>query len=138
MTEGLTAELRRQVVERARGRCEYCGLSQEGQEATFHVDHVVPRSAGGGPELSNLALACVSCSLHKAARMTAVDAQTGEETRLFHPRRDRWKDHFRWEGVVVTGLTAVGRTTVRALRLNRPLIVAIRTEEEWLGRHPPE
>ena len=137
MTDTLTAELRRQVVERAGGRCEYCGLSQEGQEATFHVDHVVPRSAGGGSKLANLALACVSCSLRKAARMTAGDPETGEETRLFHPRRDRWRDHFRWEGVILTGVTAVGRTTVSALRLNRPLIVAIRTEEEWLGRHPP-
>lgn len=55
--------LRDQVVLRAGNRCEYCGLSQVGQEAAFHVDHVVPRVAGGPTELDNLALACVSCSL---------------------------------------------------------------------------
>lgn len=137
MTEGLSPQVRWQVVDRARGRCEYCGLSQEGQEATFHVDHVVPRSAGGPSELSNLALACVSCSLRKAARSSAVDPQTSEETRLFHPRRDRWNDHFRWDGVVVAGTTGIGRATVGALQMNRPLIVAIRTEEALLGRHPP-
>jgi 5-methylcytosine-specific restriction endonuclease McrA len=61
----IPAWLRRQVVFRAGGRCEYCGLAQEGQEATFHVDHIVPRAAGGPTEADNLALACVSCSLRR-------------------------------------------------------------------------
>jgi len=43
----IPAELRRLVVQRAAGRCEYCGLSQEGQEATFPADHVIPVTAGG-------------------------------------------------------------------------------------------
>jgi 5-methylcytosine-specific restriction endonuclease McrA len=61
----IPAWLRRQVVFRAGGRCEYCGLAQEGQEATFHVDHIVPRAAGGPTEADNLALACVSCLLRR-------------------------------------------------------------------------
>ncbi len=36
----ISFELRRTVEARAKGRCEYCGLSQEGQEATFHIDHI--------------------------------------------------------------------------------------------------
>ncbi len=36
--------LQRSVVARAENRCEYCQLSQEGQEATFHFDHVVPQA----------------------------------------------------------------------------------------------
>jgi 5-methylcytosine-specific restriction endonuclease McrA len=59
----IPAGMRSQVVLRAGNRCEYCGLSQVGQEAAFHVDHVVPRVAGGPTESENLALACVSCSL---------------------------------------------------------------------------
>jgi len=59
----LPAELRRLVIQRAAGRCEYCGLSQEGQEATFHIDHVIPVAVGGQTVAENLALACVSCSL---------------------------------------------------------------------------
>lgn len=39
--------LRDQVVLRAGNRCEYCGLSQAGQEATFHVDHVTVGEAAG-------------------------------------------------------------------------------------------
>ncbi|MBX3397312.1 MAG: HNH endonuclease [Gemmataceae bacterium] len=50
--------LRSAVIHRAGGRCEYCLLSQTGQEATFHVDHIDPISASGASESSNLALAC--------------------------------------------------------------------------------
>lgn len=62
------AKLRRLVIQRAAGRCEYCGLSQQGQEATFHVDHIIPRSQEGTTTEDNLALACISCSLRKGDR----------------------------------------------------------------------
>jgi hypothetical protein len=129
--------LRRLVVNRAAGRCEYCGLSQEGQEATFHIDHVLPLSAGGATAETNLALACVSCSLRKESRRSAVDPSGGRRVPLFHPRRQRWLDHFRWDGATVAPLTATGRATIVALQMNRPLILSIRTEEAHRGRHPP-
>ena len=133
----IPAKLRRPVIRRAAGRCEYCGLSQEGQEATFHIDHIVPIKAGGKTESGNLALACVSCSLRKAARQTAIDPQSGEEMTLYNPRRNNWHKHFRWEGVCLVDLTATGRATVEALKMNRALILAIREEESAMGRHPP-
>jgi len=94
----LPVEVRRFVSQRATGRCEYCGLSQEGQEARFHIDHIVPVVAGGQTTAENLALACVSCSLRKAARQTAIDPQTGGEVALYNPRREQWAEHFRWGG----------------------------------------
>jgi hypothetical protein len=129
--------LRRRVAERAGARCEYCGLSQAGQEATFHVDHVIPVNAGGETRADNLALACVSCSLRKAARTHVLDSVTGRRAPVFNPRVERWDAHFRWDGVVLVGLTAIGRATVDALRMNRALALAIRREETALGRHPP-
>ena len=129
--------LRDLVVRRADGRCEYCQLSQVGQEATFHIDHIVPRIDGGETEEDNLALACVSCSLRKEARRTAADPETGKIVPLFNPRVDDWHSHFSWDGVFLVGLTAKGRATVGALRLNRPVILAIRREEAERGRHPP-
>jgi len=129
--------LRRLVVSRASERCEYCGLAQQGQEATFHIDHVLPLSAGGKTTAENLALACVSCSLRKESRRSAVDPLSGRRVPLFHPRRQRWLDHFRWDGVAIVPLTAAGRATVFALQMNRPLILAIREEEAHRGRHPP-
>jgi hypothetical protein len=35
--------LERMVRERAGNRCEYCGLAQVGQEATFHIDQTLIR-----------------------------------------------------------------------------------------------
>jgi hypothetical protein len=133
----IPATLRDEVTLRAGNRCEYCGLTQAGQEATFQIDHVVPRVAAGPTTIDNLALACVSCSLRKWARQEATDPDTGQPAPLFNPRRDDWSEHFRWEGAVVVPRTPTGRATVGALALNRPLIVAIRREETERGRHPP-
>ncbi|NLX99446.1 MAG: HNH endonuclease [Rhodopirellula sp.] len=133
----IPAHLWRLVFRRAGGRCEDCGLSQEGQEARFHVDHVAPVSRGGATIEENLALACVSCSLRKAARQHALDPQSGVKAALFNPRRDSWKEHFCWDGVQIQGLSPTGRATVEALKMNRVLILAIRGEEMLRGRHPP-
>lgn len=133
----IPVKLRRLVLRRAAGRCEYCQLSQQGQEATFHLDHVLPVAADGQTSAENLALACVSCSLRKAARQTAKDPDTGREVSLFNPRQERWQVHFRWEGAFVVGRTEVGRATIAVLDLNRPVIRAIREEEAVRGRHPP-
>ncbi len=130
--------MRRATVRRAEGRCEYCQLSQVGQEATFHIDHVTPVAAGGPTTLENLALACVSCSLKKGARQTGTDPSSGEEAALFNPRGDVWLEHFEWSGPELVPLTAVGRALVSLLQLNRPILVSIRAEEQLLGRHPPE
>jgi hypothetical protein len=129
--------LQAEIVLRASNRCEYCGLSQLVQEATFHIDHVVPRVAGGPTTVHNLALVCVSCSLRKWAKQTAVDPESGEELPLFNPRMQVWAEHFRWAGEQIVPLTPTGRATVAALAMNRPLILAIRQEEAARGRHPP-
>jgi hypothetical protein len=133
----IPASLHRLVIQKADNRCEYCGLSQLGQAATFHIDHVVPVVAGGSTTAGNLALACVSCSLSKGARQDIEDPETSKTVTIFNPRQQTWKEHFSWRGVEVVGLTAVGRATVNALKLNREIIRAIRVEEEFFGRHPP-
>jgi len=129
--------LRRFVAERAQQRCEYCGLAQEGQEATFHIDHIVPRTAGGQTIEENLALACVSCSLRQEARRSGLDPLSKWNVALFHPRLQSWSDHFEWNGVFVEGRSPTGRATVATLNLNRSIILAIREEEIERGRHPP-
>ena len=133
----IPAALRRLVIQRAKNRCEYCGISQVGQVATFHIDHIVPVVAGGETTAENLALACVSCSLRKGAKQDLKDLETGEVVSIFNPRQRLWKEHFTWNGVQVAGLTPMGRATVQALDLNRATMMTIREEEELLGRHPP-
>jgi hypothetical protein len=132
----LTAALRDAVLIRAARRCEFCQLAQAGQEAAFHIDHIVPRAADCSTTEHNLALACVSCSLHKAAKQTGIDPESGQQSALYNPRTQRWSEHFRWDGELAIGVTAIGRATISALRMNRPLILAIRREEFIRGRHP--
>ncbi|MEE3718104.1 HNH endonuclease signature motif containing protein [Tumidithrix elongata RA019] len=133
----IPVSLRRLVIQRANNLCEYCGLSQLGQAATFHIDHVIPVVAGGLTTEDNLALACVSCSLYKGARQDVEDPETNKMVPIFNPRQQSWREHFCWNDVQIVGLTAVGRATVNALKLNRAIILAIREEEKLLGRHPP-
>jgi 5-methylcytosine-specific restriction endonuclease McrA len=126
MSEHVPAALGKLVRERARRRCEYCGLPQSSQ-AAFHVDHVKPRSAHGATIASNPALACVTCSLRKAARTQARDPMSKERVPLFHPRQDRWSDHLRWtRGCRLIGRTPTGRATISALGMNRSAVIAIR------------
>ncbi|PZV12126.1 MAG: HNH endonuclease [Leptolyngbya sp.] len=134
----ISVSLRRLAIQRADNRCEYCGISQIGQVATFHIDHIVPVVAGGETAAENLALACVSCSLRKGARQKLEDLETSEIVSVFNPRQQIWKEHFAWNGVQIVGLTSTGRATIQALDLNRLTMLAIRAEEELLGRHPPQ
>lgn len=96
--------LRSEVITRAGNRCEYCGLSQEGQEATFHIDHIQPVSLNGETHLDNLALACVSSPLRKGVSIGALDPETGLAVPLFHPRSDSWNLHYRWSGAELVGI----------------------------------
>jgi hypothetical protein len=131
------ASLRRRVIARAGAAANTADYRTLGRQPTFHVDHVVPEAAGGATVLSNLALACIHCSLRKGARQTARDPKTGLSAPLFHPRREQWNHHFRWDGTGMVGLTATGRATVDALALNTPEHRIIRSFETVLQRHPP-
>jgi len=114
----MDARLRQLVRQRADGRCEYCDLRQEQEPLTFHVEHILPRQHGGMDAAENLALACHHCNLHKGTNLSSLDPQTGELTRLFHPRLDDWNEHFTRRGGEIIGFSAIGRTTVILLKMN--------------------
>ena len=99
----MDASLVDEVWARAKGICEYCLLSQRFDVLAFQVDHVVARKHHGTDDLENLALACFACNNHKGANIAGIDPTTGELTRLFHPRRDRWEEHFEWDDAVLLG-----------------------------------
>jgi hypothetical protein len=116
----VSAALRSLIREIATSRCEYC-LTPEGIASIRHeVDHIVARKHGGQTTIENLALCCILCNKHKGSDITSIDPETGGVEVLFHPRRNRWPDHFELRGVEIVGATSVGRVTVRLLRLNRP------------------
>jgi hypothetical protein len=112
--------LEQQVRMRARGLCEYCRMPQSASKLTFPIDHIIARQHGGETASENLAMCCGRCNLSKGPNIAGLDPDTKGLTRLFHPRKDKWVDHFRYDGAVLVGLTNVGRTTAFVLAMNQP------------------
>jgi 5-methylcytosine-specific restriction endonuclease McrA len=57
---------RRNLFARDRNQCQYCGNHFPTSELS--IDHVHPRSQGGGDSWSNLVCACVRCNARKGGR----------------------------------------------------------------------
>jgi hypothetical protein len=91
------------IRERARNCCEYCRMPQEYEDLPFQFDHIIAKSHGGTDGGINRAWACVPCNLYKGSNLSGVDPLTGKVTRLFDPRRQNWKRHFRWNGAILEG-----------------------------------
>ena len=106
------------VRQRAGHRCEYCHLPQHASALRFHIEHIVARQHAGTDAAANLALPCPECNLQKGTNLTGIDPDTGAVTRLFHPRRDQWAEHFARDGARIVGKTPAGRTTVWLLEMN--------------------
>jgi len=118
--------LERTVRERAQRLCEYCRSPEVRSKLPFVLDHIVAKQHGGKTDVENLALCCGFCNRHKGPNLAGLDPDTGALTRLFHPRRDRWREHFRPRGARLVGLTPVGRATIRVLAMNDERQVALR------------
>ncbi|MBK7404026.1 MAG: HNH endonuclease [Phycisphaerales bacterium] len=57
---------RRNLFARDRNQCQYCGHHLPTSELT--LDHVTPRTQGGGDTWENLVCACVPCNARKGGR----------------------------------------------------------------------
>jgi hypothetical protein len=112
--------LRQLVWDRARDTCEYCRIPQSLDILPFQIDHVIAEKHHGPTTEDNLAVCCFSDNSYKGPNIAGIDPQTGQITRLFHPRRDVWKEHFRWDGAELVGLSAIGRATIDVLAINLP------------------
>jgi len=124
----MDATTRDLVRRRADNRCEYCLLRQEHSELTHHIEHIIAKQHGGGDDVDNLALACHRCNLRKGPNLTGVDPITGELVPLFHPRRDRWAEHFLFHSVRIQGITPAGRATVKVLAMNDARRLELRSQ----------
>ena len=77
---------RRNILERDRHTCQYC--NHKGDQLT--LDHVIPRSRGGGDTWENLVAACVRCNVRKGNR-TPKEANMMLRTK---PRQPHSSLHF--------------------------------------------
>ena len=101
----IDAALRQFVRNRAGHRCEYCRIRQvEEPYYRFHIEHVIARQHQGSDDAENLALACHHCNLHKEPNLTGMDPESNTVVPVFHPRRQKWNEHFALQGSVVVGL----------------------------------
>ncbi len=135
----LTAKQKEAVARRAGGCCEYCGSQARFSPDPFSIEHIMPRSKGGTDEDENLALACQGCNNRKYTHVEARDPVSGNLVSLYHPRHQRWTDHFSWneDFTLVIGLTPTGRATVELLKLNREGVVNLRRVLCTIEQHPP-
>lgn len=116
----------RQLVRRiARRRCEYCHLQEAHSSLSFEIEHIIAEKHGGESAIENLAWACRYCNSYKGSNIAGVDPSTHEIFPLFHPRRERWDEHFFWRGPTLSGLTPQARATIAVLRINHPELVAL-------------
>jgi 5-methylcytosine-specific restriction endonuclease McrA len=60
---------RRNLFARDQNRCQYCGKRFPSSELS--LDHIVPRSRGGGNTWENIVCACVRCNVRKGGRTPA-------------------------------------------------------------------
>ncbi|MDJ0676500.1 MAG: HNH endonuclease signature motif containing protein [Calothrix sp. MO_167.B42] len=114
----IPAALRRLVEERANYRCEYCLLPNKVSFFPHEIDHIIAEKHGGKTDEDNLAFTCWRCNRHKGTDLGSFDLHTREFSFLFHPRQQKWSDHFAFEEAVIVGLTNEGRTTAKLLQFN--------------------
>lgn len=138
MRKKIPAALRREVTKRAKGFCEYCRADSDFSDSPFDIEHIIPISQNGKTEIENLAFSCHGCNLYKSNRTESFDVVSEGKSRLFHPRKDVWREHFDWAEnySIVVGITPVGRATVEAMRLNRKGLVNRRKALFIIGEHP--
>jgi HNH endonuclease len=136
MSGYLSAELRRQVAERARFLCEYCLIHETDTFYGCHVDHIISEKHGGLSTLDNLAYACALCNQAKGSDIASLAKESNALTRFFNPRVDRWSDHFGLVRFTIVAKTAIGEATARILGFNVNDRIVERALLNRFGRYP--
>jgi len=134
----LPIELKKRIQEVDNRHCAYCHTKEVNAGQPMTIDHIVPKSQGGETIFENLCFACRCCNEFKSDKTTEQDPLTGERVPLFNPRQHNWNEHFIWDesGIVLLGITTIGRATIVALRINNPVIIAARRRWVSVGWHP--
>lgn len=105
MSKGLSQAKKSAVFEKYEGRCAYCG--KELTTSNFHIDHINPKSCGGGNETSNLNPSCANCNASKSDKDL-------EDYRLFMMIRNS-----AFNGIITTALWRLLQN--RGVMINLPI-----------------
>ena len=138
MSNHISTETRNAVARRANFVCEYCLIAETDAYFKFQIEHIISRKHGGTSDLENLALACVFCNRYKGSDIATISPETGELVRLYNPRTDRWREHFRLNGLIIEPLTEIGEATIRILQMNHEDQILERQVLARRKRYPSE
>ena len=137
MARWISAELRQTIANRAKQLCEYCLIAEADTFYGCQVDHIISLKHGGSSTSNNIAYACALCNRAKGSDIGSITA-SGELTRFFNPRTDRWSEHFRLEGASIQPLTTIGEVTARILGFNDGARLHERDDLIRFGKYPSE
>lgn len=137
MPRRISPELRQIIATRANLLCEYCLVAEADTFYGCEVDHIISLKHGGSSEADNLAYACALCNRSKGSDVGSIST-TGEFSRFFNPRTDRWAGHFFLEHPVIRPLTTVGDVTANILGFNTSARLHERQEMIRFGKYPSE
>ncbi|MEH2236268.1 HNH endonuclease [Nostoc sp.] len=115
-------------TQRANHHCDYCQAPELIFNFPFEVEHIIPLSQQGENDQANLALACRSCNLRKGTRISGIVPGSNTEVSFFHPRQDKWSEHFQvdTQSGKIIGITSLGKVTIEYLEMNSASQMAAR------------
>ena len=119
MSHYISESDRLKVAERANFRCEYCLIFERYAFLPFHIEHIISIKHGGTSNEANLAFSCPLCNYSKGPNVATYDETMSNLVRLFHPRKDKWGNHFEIHKTrLITSKTPIGVATIKILDLN--------------------
>lgn len=88
--------------------------------------------------MKKISVFAVQLAIATKLSTVAIDPLTQKLCSLFHPILERWDDHFCWSNdfTQLIGRTATGRATIELLKMNRPILVELRSYWKELRLHP--
>jgi 5-methylcytosine-specific restriction endonuclease McrA len=96
VSDYVSERLKIKIRQQADDRCGYCQSLQKYVWGTLEIEHIIPKSKGGSNDQQNLWLACRPCNLYKSDQTHGIDPITEENSALFNPRTQQWREHFSW------------------------------------------
>jgi 5-methylcytosine-specific restriction endonuclease McrA len=121
MSKSIPKSFRLVTIKRANSRCEYCRIPNIDSYYGFQVDHIISRKHEGKTILTNLAYACPDCNSYKGTDLGTYLTASLNLTRFFHPRLDKWDDHFVTDNSgFISAQTEIGEATIKIFQINHP------------------
>jgi len=116
-----------QVRQRAKGACEYCGITENDAGGLLTIDHYHPQSKGGSDHIDNLIYCCNRCNTYK---FNYFPKNKGDEG-IWNPRKEPYSRHFfELDNGELKALSTIGEKTIRLLRLNRSPLISYRFQRK--------